>query len=595
MLRVKWMALVCLLIATQSYGDEFFMKGVTSFGNGPDIGQMKDLGANSVHLNMAWKKVEPRILDASLTVEAVNGNPDLISNYQVDWTAADNLINPMVDNGLVVVPWIGYGVTDNLPLIGDERATPDTLGREQYLGCIYRYARATVRRYRDRVHHWMIEGELNEAQLTSLFGWRNGGAWASEAFLTELIATLHDAVRAEDPDAKIVIVFHTDIHEGIHHDVRPGFINGSMLAGAYHWTEWLEKWERYLDIVGINCYSNYYTADPIYGADIGDRVATAKSMVPDKPVIVFETAYPTAAPGTILPDPVSFTEEKQAQYVGDAINSAIDSGAGGFFYFTLQSRGMVGGYTDADLNALRVLGAAFRDGDAEKLIDFLMNNLTYIQEGLPGALKKVEQGWGLIRDDGSKRPGFYVLQEIFSTISDTLPTEETFTVELEAGWNLISLPLQPTDASIDSTLASIQGEYSSIWAYDSATEQWLSHIIDKPSFLSNLDEMKPGMGYWVMMDAPSSLSIQGERPAKAIPLNKGWNLVGYDSLVTKTLAEALSSIAGNYEAVWTYDAVYGEWQKYIVDAQDSPDDLKSMEPGRGYWINMSQPGTLIVQ
>lgn len=594
MLRVKWLVLVCLLIATQSYGDEFFMKGVTSFGNGPDIHQMRDLGANSVHLNIAWKEVEPEILDASLTVEAVDGNPDLISNYQADWTAADNLINPMADDGFAIVPWIGYGATSNLPRINGEIATPDRLGKEHYLGSIYRYARAAVRRYRDRVHHWMIEGELNEAQLTTLFGWRNGGAWASEAFLTGLIATLHDAVRAEDPDAKIAIVFHTDIHEDIHHDTQSGFINGKMLAGPYHWTEWLEKWEPYLDIVGIDCYSNYYAADPIHGTDIGDRVATAKAIVPDKPVIVFETAYPTAAPAVILPDPVSFTEEKQAQYVESAINSAIDNGANGFFYFTLQSRGMSGGYTNTDLNALRTLGAAFRDGDARALINFLIRNLAYVQERLPGVLKKVEQGWGLIRDDGSKRPGFYVLQEAFSNIPDPLPADGTFTIELEAGWNLISLPLQPSDTSLDSALASIQGKYNSIWAYDAPAKQWLSRVTDRPSFLSNLNEVKPGAGYWVMMNAPSSLSIQGERLATSIPLDTGWNLVGYDSLTTKTLAEALSSIAGSYESVWTYDAVYGEWQSHSVDAQDSPNDLETMDPGKGYWINMSQPGTLIM-
>ncbi|MFC1719099.1 hypothetical protein ACFL6S_35935 [Candidatus Poribacteria bacterium] len=524
----------------------------------------------------------------------MNGNPDLISDYQVDWTATDSLVNPMANNGFVIVPWIGYGVTSNLPVINGKRATPDTLGHEQYLGCIYRYARATVRRYRDRIHHWMIEGELNEAQLTALFGWREGSAWTTEEFLTKLIATLHDAVRAEDPDAKIVIVFHTDIHEGIHHDVRPGFINGAMLAGPYHWTEWLEKWKQYLDIVGIDCYSNYYTADPIYGADIGDRVTTAKGIVPDKPVIVFETAYPTAAPDVTLPDPVSFTEEKQARYVGSAINSAIDSGANGFFYFTLQSKGMTGGYTDADLDALRVLGNAFRDGDAEALINFLISDLTYVQEKLPGVLKKVEHGWGLVREDGSKRPGFYVLQEMFSTIPDTLPSDGTFTVELEAGWNLISLPLQPEDTSLDSALASIQGEYSSIWAYDAANGQWLSRVTDRPSFLSNLDEVKSGAGYWVMMDTPSSLSIQGERSAISIPLDTGWNLIGYDSLTTKTLEEALSSIAGNYESVWTYDAVYGEWKRYVVDAQDPLNDLEIIEPGKGYWINMSQPGMLIM-
>lgn len=595
MFRAKWLVLVCLLIATQSYGDEFFMKGVSWYGDGPEIHQMKELGANSVHPGIRWRKIEREILDASLTVEMVNENPDLVSDYPVDWTAIDNMVNPLADNGFVIVPVIGSGTVNELPRINGEMATPDKLGKENYLGCIYRHARAVVRRYKDRIHYWMIEGEINEAQLTTLFGWRKGGAWSDEKFVTKLIATLHDAVRAEDPEAKIIIAFHTDIHEDIHHDFRPGFINGAVLAGPYHWTEWLEKWEQYLDIVGIDCYSNYYAADPVYGTDLGDRVAAAKKIVQDKPVIVLETAYPTAAPGVVLPDPVAFTEEKQAQYVGDAINSAIENGADGFFYFTLQSKGIASTYTEADLEALRTLGTAFRNGDAEALVNFLIENLVYVKNRLPAVLKKVEHGWGLIREDGSKRPGFYVLQEIFSTIPDPLPSDGTVTFELEAGWNLISLPLQLQDTSLDSALASIQGEYESIWTYNAATEQWSSYVVETPSFLNNLDEVKPEMGYWVMMKNPSFLIIQGERSATSIPLSAGWNLVGYDSMITQSLPEALSSIDGRYESVWTYNAAMGEWQGYSVDAPEFLNGLENMEPGRGYWIDMSQPGTLTIQ
>jgi len=590
MFRAKWLVLVGLLIAMHSYGDEVFMKGVSWYGNGPEIHQMKELGANSVRPGIRWNKVEQKILDASLTIERVNENPDLVSDYPVYWTVIDNMVNSLTGNGFVIVCWIGAGTVGELPLINGEMATPDELGKENYLGCIYRHARAVVRRYKDRIHYWMIEGELNEAQLTSLFGWRRGDAWSDEEFVTKLLATLHDAVRAEDPEAKIIITFHTDIHENIHHNPRSG-----LLAGPYHWTEWLEKWQQYLDIVGIDCYSNYYTADPIYGTDIGDRVATAKGIVQDKPVIVFETAYPTAAPGVVLPDPVAFTEEKQAQYVGDAINSAIENGADGFFYFTIQSKGITNTYTEADLEALRTLGTAFRNGDAEALVNFLIENLGYAQNKLPAVLKKVEHGWGLLREDGSKRPGFHVLQEIFSTIPKPFPSDGTVTFELETGWNLISLPLQLQDTSLNSALASIQGEYESIWTYDAATEQWASYVAEVPSFLNNLDGVKPEMGYWVMMKNPSSLIILGERSATSIPLSAGWNLVGYDSVTTKSLPAALSSIDGHYESVWTYNSATGEWQRYSVDTPEFLNNLNNMEPGRGYWIDMSQPGTLIMQ
>ena len=91
---------------------------------------MKELGANSVHPGIRWRKVEREILDAFLTVEMVNENPGLVSDYPVDWTAIDNMANPLADNGFVIVPWVGSGTVDDLPLISGEMATPNKLGKE---------------------------------------------------------------------------------------------------------------------------------------------------------------------------------------------------------------------------------------------------------------------------------------------------------------------------------------------------------------------------------------------------------------------------------------------------------------------------------
>ena len=409
--KVRWLILICMFLVTQRLAADTFMRGIGSDGSNFDIAQLTDLGADSVRPHIAWRSIEPDLLDASLTVAAVNADPDLVSNYAGDWDATDDLINPLADNGFSIIARIGYGATMYLPSIGESAATPDQLGTEYYLGCVYRHVRAVVRTYKDRIHHWIIEGEQNEAQLAVLFGWRHGAAWSDPTFLTDLTATLHDAVRIEDPSAKIAIAFHTDIHENIHHNLIL-----SLTAGPYSWTEWLEEWEQYLDIVGLDCYPNYYTADPIYGTDVGARVAAAKAIAPGKSVIVLETAYPVPAPGITLPDPVDYTEEKQAQYVGDAVNSAIDNNVDGFFYFSLKSNGMQDVYTQQDLDALATLGPAFHDGDTAALIAFLLvpGNLQYCTEGLVVALQNVESGFGLIRSDNSKRPGFDVLQAVFS-------------------------------------------------------------------------------------------------------------------------------------------------------------------------------------
>ena len=45
---------------------------------------------------------------------------------------------------------------------------------------------------------------------------------------------------------------------------------------------------------------------------------------------------------------------------------------------------------------------------------------------------------------------------------------ESANIELNSGWNLISLPLQPSDTSIGQVLASIAGKYISVWAMGAA-------------------------------------------------------------------------------------------------------------------------------
>ncbi|NOR85796.1 hypothetical protein GQ473_06785 [archaeon] len=73
-----------------------------------------------------------------------------------------------------------------------------------------------------------------------------------------------------------------------------------------------------------------------------------------------------------------------------------------------------------------------------------------------------------------------------------------------------------------------------------------------------------------------------------INLKTGWNLIGYNSLDNQPIAESLSSISGNYTIVWTYDAsdTADHWKKYDPNAPFG-NDLKIMEPGKGYWIMMS--------
>jgi VCBS repeat-containing protein len=78
-------------------------------------------------------------------------------------------------------------------------------------------------------------------------------------------------------------------------------------------------------------------------------------------------------------------------------------------------------------------------------------------------------------------------------------------VQLYSGWNLVgcnSLTPQPIE---DVVLSMPDG--ISIYTYDSEAELWLRYIKGGPNFLNNLEEFKPGRGYYIYVEQDCVLSI----------------------------------------------------------------------------------------
>jgi hypothetical protein len=147
------------------------------------------------------------------------------------------------------------------------------------------------------------------------------------------------------------------------------------------------------------------------------------------------------------------------------------------------------------------------------------------------------------------------------------------------GWNLISLPQQPSDTAISNVLGSISGKYASAWAFQN--DAWKVYDPANPE-LSDLSTLEAGWGYWLDMTEAATLSVTGTEPPKTIYLITGWNLAGYNSSASMNIADALASIAGKVVSVWAYKN--NIWQIYDP-ANPGLSDLTTMAPGYGYWIN----------
>ncbi len=392
-----------------------FLSGVTTKGV-LTVDILDDIGANSVCFFIRWREVEPEIVNY-LTVEEVEGKPGLVDDFirSGNWDAFDRRIQPFVDAGINVFVVVGGGFSCDIPFFEGRPATPDRLGRENYLGHVFLFASAAARRYKDKVKGFVLEDELNEAALTALFGWRSPSPltakslWSDFDFLTELMESLSRAVRSEAPDALVMVNFHTDIHPNFHAMPSPEL---SSIVGGKNWIESAVAWQDYMDVVALDAFPNYYTADPVYGSDLGDKVAEIKSSLPGKPVIVLSTGYSVPRDGE-NPSPANWTEEKQNRYLSEAIESSLRAGARGFFYFDLAGQGCKpppGGYTEQDLLALGRIGPPFRNGD---LTAFMVAVFELGMDYIQGRFVKVIQGaegFGFMRPDGSRRQAYYTIR-----------------------------------------------------------------------------------------------------------------------------------------------------------------------------------------
>ncbi|MGB6874176.1 MAG: hypothetical protein WBE46_08640 [Dehalococcoidia bacterium] len=172
------------------------------------------------------------------------------------------------------------------------------------------------------------------------------------------------------------------------------------------------------------------------------------------------------------------------------------------------------------------------------------------------------------------------------TVSQGVFEQESIT--LVEGWNLISLPLIPLDSAINAVLAGILDYIISVWHYDVAITAWRSFV---PDAASDLSSMTDGKAYWINMDAAQNLTLAGRENAvpPALPpiynVVAGWNMVGFKSTATNVTA---ADYLDGTEYVRIYGFENGAWFTIPGPDYDNP----KMEPGRGYWVAFTEPGTI---
>ena len=159
---------------------------------------------------------------------------------------------------------------------------------------------------------------------------------------------------------------------------------------------------------------------------------------------------------------------------------------------------------------------------------------------------------------------------------------------VKSGWNMVSFQLEPGVTDIETVLDPIMDKLSAVWSYDSAADQWLRYDKYGPPFLNDLTDIHGFTGFWVVMEENASCLVNGNFSSESVQLNTGWNLVGPRSIETIEVREAIGGIQEELNSVWTYDTEQDRWLRYDRFGPPFLNDLKNIEPGRAYWLYMSE-------
>lgn len=185
------------------------------------------------------------------------------------------------------------------------------------------------------------------------------------------------------------------------------------------------------------------------------------------------------------------------------------------------------------------------------------------------------------------------------------PDEQTQEIQLNAGWNLISLQVGSglTPIQFQTSLGADASKLRAIWGFGTtetpglAPWQWKFHRTD-PGHPNDLLMLEPGKGYWVDVAGSCRATVVGVPWDGNLEIRAGWNLIGFpgfglDVNEKQELASVFGSHYGRVTQVWAWDAAGGQrFVGYDRTAIPLLNGLDTIANGKGYWIYALEDFTL---
>ena len=180
----------------------------------------------------------------------------------------------------------------------------------------------------------------------------------------------------------------------------------------------------------------------------------------------------------------------------------------------------------------------------------------------------------------------------------TITERKPYSLALNPGWNLVSIPGEPMDTDINSVMADHPA--TQVLTYDpSVPGGWLTALRGSDdSFSGTLTNITAGRAYWI--ETPTFQALKVDIPKQAvgvavlptINIVQGWNMIpildvdGDFELDEPTDDDNYFSglSEGSVTAIYTFNTITGSWSSVAEEA---------VEIGKGYWVYATKAGVIV--
>ena len=184
----------------------------------------------------------------------------------------------------------------------------------------------------------------------------------------------------------------------------------------------------------------------------------------------------------------------------------------------------------------------------------------------------------------------------------TITERKPFSLELNPGWNLVSIPGEPANADINTVIPADRTDITSVLSYDpTVAGRWLSAARGADGvFSGTLKNIVSTRAYWMETNSfePLPVEIPKQRPGQlgvlpTVPVAAGWNMVpvldidgdfkldddGDDSDKTIPASEYFAGLEG--ARAYGFNTIANKWEQ-----------ATALRIGKGYWLYAETAGVI---